>query len=87
MRPSDLFRFNEWWETGSVDRRRLREYRRYLFDQVLKFLPDRQIMLVTGLRRVGKTVLLYKVIQHLLDEGVEPTRILYFSFDEEPSED
>ncbi len=83
MEVAQLFRFNEWWETGRLDPRRLQEYKRHLSDRILKFLPDRQIVLVTGLRRVGKTTLLYQTIQHLLDQGVEPRRILYFSFDEE----
>ncbi len=41
------------------------------------------MVLVTGLRGVGKTTLLHQVIQHLLDSKVESRRILYFSFDEE----
>ncbi|MDI6855526.1 MAG: ATP-binding protein [Candidatus Thermoplasmatota archaeon] len=43
-------------------------------------------MLVMGLRRVGKTTLFYQLIQELLNRGVEPTKILYFSFDEEPAD-
>jgi predicted AAA+ superfamily ATPase len=34
-----------------------------------------------GPRRVGKTVMLYHTIQALLDEGVEPKSICYFSVD------
>jgi predicted AAA+ superfamily ATPase len=71
--------FNEWWTTGKV--RLLKPYRRPLFDEILKYLNDRQIILVYGLRRVGKTTLFYQVIQHLLDDGVDPGNILYFSFD------
>ncbi len=83
MDVSVLARFNEWWETGAVDDRRQEGYRRYLYPQVLRFLPDRQIVLITGLRRVGKTTLLYQLIEHLLEERVDARAILYFSFDEE----
>ncbi len=34
-----------------------------------------------GPRRVGKTVLIYHTIQALLDQGVEPGRVCYFSVD------
>ncbi|MEM3402352.1 MAG: ATP-binding protein [Candidatus Hadarchaeales archaeon] len=82
MKAQELFEFNEWWETGEVPKRQYREYKRYLFPELLKFLPDRQGILLAGLRRVGKTVLLYQMIHHLLNQGVEPKNILYFSFDE-----
>ena len=39
-------------------------------------------MLFTGLRRVGKTTLMYQIIDELLGKGVHPYTILYFSFDE-----
>jgi hypothetical protein len=74
--------FNEWWITGSVRKDLVKEYRRPLFNEVLKYLGDRQIILVYGLRRVGKTTLMYQIIQHLLEEGVGKDRILRFSFDD-----
>ncbi|MEM4773114.1 MAG: AAA family ATPase, partial [Nanoarchaeales archaeon] len=78
-----LTKFNDWWTTGKVSEKDLEKYRRYLFYTILKYLEDRQIILITGLRRVGKTKLLYQIIQYLLDKGVDPKKILYFSFDEE----
>jgi len=83
MDISELFKFNEWWETKKVNESHIKTYKRYLYLKLLKFLPDRQMILITGLRRTGKTVLLYQLIQHLLDAGVSPRKILYFSFDEE----
>ena len=59
----------------------LKPYKRPLFHEMLSYMDDRQIILVYGLRGVGKTTLFYQVIQHLLDEGVKPGNILYFSFD------
>ncbi|MEM3056867.1 MAG: AAA family ATPase, partial [Candidatus Bathyarchaeia archaeon] len=56
-------------------------FKRYAFQRILEGLEERQILLVTGPRRVGKTTLLYQVIERLL-ERVPPNRILYFSFDE-----
>lgn len=83
MEIEELSKFNEWWTAGRVSGRNLKEYKRHLIKQVFKFLPDRQALLLAGLRRVGKTVLMYQLIQYLLDRGVPPKHILYFSFDEE----
>ncbi|MCS7123693.1 MAG: hypothetical protein RMJ17_03965, partial [Candidatus Aenigmarchaeota archaeon] len=60
MEERELIKFNEWWETGKVSEKNLEKYKRYLFQKILKFIPDRQVILITGLRRVGKTKLLYQ---------------------------
>ena len=33
------------------------------------------------MRRVGKTTILYQIIDHLIDEGINPRNILYATFD------
>ncbi|MGC8609505.1 MAG: ATP-binding protein, partial [Thermoplasmata archaeon] len=43
---------------------------------------DRQILLLYGLRRVGKTTMMYRLVSDLLKTGIEPVNIFYFSFDE-----
>lgn len=83
MEERELLKFNEWWETGKVSEKNLEPYRRYLFYELSNFIQDRQIILITGLRRVGKTKLLYQLIHSLLEKNVSPRKILYFSFDEE----
>jgi hypothetical protein len=60
----------------------LQPFKRELFRELLKHLKRRQALAITGLRRVGKTTLMYQIIQHLLESGAEPTSILFFSFDE-----
>lgn len=82
MEVGELFRFNEWWETGRVSDRYLAKYHRPLFYNLLDFIPDRQALLVSGLRRIGKTTMLYQLIHHFLEQGTDPRKILYFSFDE-----
>ena len=41
-----------------------------------------QIIALTGLRRTGKTTLMLNIAYERIGEGLEPTNILYFSFDE-----
>ncbi|MBS7652651.1 ATP-binding protein [Candidatus Bathyarchaeota archaeon] len=83
MLREDVERSNEWWFTGRVRSELAPPFKRYAFQRILEGLEERQILLVTGPRRVGKTTLLYQVIERLL-ERVPPNRILYFSFDESP---
>lgn len=77
----ELERFNEWWFTGKVRKELALPFKRYAFKRMIESLRDRQVLIVTGLRRVGKTTLLYQVIEKLL-ESEDPSKILYFSFEE-----
>ena len=77
----DIFDFNPWWETGGIDREFSSLKRRHLFNVLFRALDERFIDVVIGLRRVGKTVLMYHLIDELLRRGVDPRNILYFSFD------
>lgn len=82
MKIEDLIAFNNWWIDKTVKPSLLQPYKRRLFYELLKFLEDRQILMIVGLRRVGKTTLLYQLIQYLLEKNVDNGKILYFSFDE-----
>jgi len=53
------------------------------FDLIQKYLDKRFIILLYGLRRVGKTTMLYQTIHALLDKKINPLSVLYFSFDEQ----
>lgn len=77
----ELQDFNPWWKDGKVSPD-LTGRRRKIFDEIIKYVGKRQIVLFTGLRRVGKTTLMYQIIDELLAKGVNPYAIFYFSFDE-----
>jgi len=78
----NLITFNRWWEEGKVEEMYLKPFKRDLFYSLVKFLNTRQIILLYGIRRVGKTTILYQLIDYLLKNGVNKKNILYFSFDE-----
>jgi uncharacterized protein len=75
----DLFyAFNPWWEKKEFKTGILRS--EYL--KALALLQKRrQIELITGSRRVGKTTILRQLVRKMLDEGAEPTAILYLALD------
>ena len=86
MQLEELSRFNSWWTAGRVRASLVEKYRRKLYHDLSKNLKRRQALLIWGMRRVGKTVLALQLIDDLLKTGVDPRFILYFSFDEAPSD-
>ena len=82
MEIGNVARFNEWWTTSRVNSLLLKPHKRPLFFKISGYMKDRQIILLTGLRRVGKTTLAYQIIDELLKQKVNSLHIMYFSFDE-----
>ena len=74
-----MYEMNPWWEASPKADGIFRE--NYL-DLFKKNLNNRDVIFVTGLRRVGKTTIMYQLIQKLMDTNVDKTAILFFSFDE-----
>ena len=72
-----LYKLNPWWEvefhTKSIPRPKYR-------NKLSRFLPLRDIVLLTGLRRVGKTTIIKQLVEELLQE-VKPELIFYVSLD------
>lgn len=78
----DLRRLNPWWAGRPAPR--TPPFRRWLFGRLQRLLTAglTPAVVLRGPRRVGKTVLVRQVIDCLLADGVEATRILYVPFDE-----
>jgi hypothetical protein len=51
-------------------------------ETLIAYLPLRQIITISGIRRCGKSVLAKQGIQHLLDTGVAPTNILFLNLEQ-----
>jgi len=71
---------NPWWKTSSIDEEILKFNKRDLFDEIIDYIKDKQIIAITGLRRTGKTVLMYHLIDYLLKLHPKEN-ILYYNFD------
>lgn len=74
---STLYLMNPWWEGKKFDTGIERE--KYT-SQLIEHLHKKDIIFLTGLRRVGKTTLLKQIIKELLKK-TEPTKILYLTLD------
>jgi predicted AAA+ superfamily ATPase len=79
MPINGIINYNTWWETGSVND--IPDYKRPLLHELIKYLDDRQILVIYGLRRTGKTTIMYQLIDYLLKNNINRSNILYFSFD------
>lgn len=73
--------FNPWWKSSKVPASLLGKPRSNL-PELISYLDYRQIQILYGMRRAGKTTLLYQLIDNLLTRRkISPYQILYFSFD------
>lgn len=79
--PTILEPYNPWWKEGRVE---TEVFKRPIFHKIYSDLLNlKQIISITGPRRVGKTTLLKQIIQSIIIDGhAAPDKIVYFSFDE-----
>lgn len=75
-----LYQYNPWWE-NLLEEKELKSREKYLHD-LRKYLNYRHIIILTGLRRVGKTSLMKLIINELIRDGIETNHILYVSLDD-----
>ena len=75
--------FNPWWRDAFTIEFKERE----IYQKIQKYIPLPQIIAFTGIRRIGKTTLLFKIVEDAIKNGFNPQNIVYFSFDEYPSVD
>src|SRR3989344_2580708 len=69
---------NPWWK----EEFKIEFKDRTVYKQIQKFMQLPQIISLTGLRRVGKTTLLFKIIEDAIRNNTKKENIIYFSFDE-----
>ncbi|RLD31115.1 MAG: ATP-binding protein [Bacteroidetes bacterium] len=75
-----LYQYNPWWEEDYKLENIIMRDNYMLF--LKGHIETRQIIFLTGLRRVGKTTLMKLLIKELLSKGIESRNILYISVDD-----
>jgi len=76
MDHSALLEWNPWWNTGKVPSN-WTGHRRKQLEDLADRMQGKEITMVTGVRRSGKTTLLFQVIDRLLSSGIPPENILF----------
>ena len=56
-------------------------YPRTVVPDILQWMDDKQAIVLVGSRQVGKTSILYLLIQHLLSQNISPNNIFYFDLE------
>lgn len=75
---TELYKQNPWWEQKLDEIGFPRE--KYL-KEIVGALKSKEIIILTGLRRIGKTTLMKQTIKHLLDNNVSKSDIFFISLD------
>lgn len=76
------FDYNPWWEGKSIPDKYRFPTRRRIYEQIRQSLKNDNIVSLVGPRRVGKTVILYQLIDEFLLKKVDPQKIFYLSCDD-----
>ena len=79
-----LRNYNPWWRNPSAAKEEDRPQHRVAYHETLRIMQHktiRRFAVLSGARRVGKTTILYQIINHLIDNGVNPRNIFYATFD------
>ena len=76
-----LASWNPWWKDGSVPPD-LSGVPRDLVDETGALLEAGEVLPLLGVRRSGKTTILYQMIDRLLSEGVGPENVLCMDFED-----
>ena len=80
---------NSWWDTGKVDPELVPSFKRNEYENVrfVFFNKIRRFPVLSGPRRVGKSTIMYQLIDELLQSGVKPSQILFYTFDDYPNDE
>lgn len=79
-----LRQYNPWWRMPSSIKEESKPQKRLAYYEALKMLKHnsiRRFVVLSGVRRVGKTTIMYQIIDNLIEEGISPKNILYVTFD------
>lgn len=81
----DRIRFeNPWWIDGNIESDYNEMPRRLYFELFKPLVKEREIrraVVLMGPRRVGKTVMLYHMVQDLIENGTDPKKIIFITIE------
>ncbi|MCF6319242.1 MAG: ATP-binding protein [Proteobacteria bacterium] len=75
-----LYQYNPWWE-DTPSNQNIKPREKYL-NELRRYLQLKQMIFLTGLRRVGKTTLMKLLIEEIINKGTPSKYILYVSLDD-----
>lgn len=82
MELKKLEEWNPWWDNKDRIKSFLGVYREK-YDSLLKSINIKEVSILLGVRRSGKSTLMYQMIDFLLKNGTEPSQILFVNLDDQ----
>ena len=76
-----MYTHNPWWLSGRVPISKAPSFKRRDFYKLLKELRDPRVTAIVGARRVGKTTLMYQLIDYIVSR-IGSKRVMYISLDD-----
>jgi uncharacterized protein len=81
MEISKLFEWNPWWENKELIGE-LKGRQRKAYDSLIDAIYIKEIVIILGVRRSGKSTLMYQMIDKLLSEKVDSEQILFVNLED-----
>lgn len=76
--------YNPWWKKSQIPSDYLKEMKRTAYFEAERIITNksvRRFIILSGARRVGKTTILYQLIQNLIQQNINEKNIIYLSLD------
>ena len=81
MEINKLAEWNPWWENkGLISELKGKPREKYSF--LLKSVDIKEITVILGVRRSGKSTLMYQIIDNLLSRGIKPEQVLFVNLED-----
>ena len=78
-----LKEYNPWHQDSDFLFKKEQKYqKRQQFKQLKKYLSQKMIISLIGLRRTGKSTIIKQTINELLRSGIKPRNIFFYQFEE-----
>lgn len=81
----DRIRFeNPWWIDGKIEEDYNRMPRRLYFELLKPLVYEREVrraVVLMGPRRVGKTVMLFHLVEDMISNGINPNKIIFITIE------
>lgn len=81
MELEKLNEWNPWWENVELISKLEGKYRPE-YSSLVNSIDITEITIITGVRRSGKSTIMYHMISNLLKRRVSPKQILFVNFDD-----
>ena len=86
MEIDKLNEWNPWWENAELTERLIGKERRS-YSNLTNSIKIKEITIITGIRRSGKSTLMYQMIHNLIKNRVNPKHILFVNLEDKKLRD